>query len=214
MTLLFYVLKFIGFSYRSALDPENGILLSFVGFTCGVGFCEEAAKAIPLLWAYRKGKRLDWRGSVICGLASGVGFGVAEGVQYASDYYNGVSPFSTYVMRFVSCVALHAVWSGSVGITIFKYRRAVSKAINAIMYGDIKEQDFDWEEIVWPTVQVLGVAIVLHGLYDTLLTQQMILPALVVALVSFAWLGFQIESFREEDAQAPPVRRTARTAPA
>jgi hypothetical protein len=37
IVLLFYVVKFIGFSYRAAMDPENGFLLSFLGFTFGVG---------------------------------------------------------------------------------------------------------------------------------------------------------------------------------
>jgi len=45
-TLIFYVIKLIGFSYHAADDPENGFLLSFLGFTIGVGLCEEFTKAM------------------------------------------------------------------------------------------------------------------------------------------------------------------------
>src|SRR5262249_24900828 len=100
LVLIFYFIKLIGFSYRAALDPENGFLLSFVGFTLGVGFCEEVCKTLPLLWLYRVGTHQRWRGSFLWGLASGAGFGIAEGIMYSSEYYNGIAGPGTYVVRF------------------------------------------------------------------------------------------------------------------
>jgi len=38
---------------------------------------------------------------------------------------------------------------------------------------------------------------VLHGLYDTLLKKDMFEIALAVAVISFGWLAWQIESRRE-----------------
>src|SRR5262249_39760944 len=122
------------------------------------------------------------------------------GVMYSVRYYNGISPSEIYLTRFAACVGLHAVWSASVGITLFQARYAVSKAVSAILYLDFKERGFDWEQIWMPALQVLGVAMVLHGLYDTLLTQQMTPAALVMAVVSLAWLGYQIEALREKEA--------------
>ena len=55
--------------------------MSFLGFTAGVGFCEEVCKAIPLLVYYREPNKQTWRGAFLWGLASGVGFGVAEGIM-------------------------------------------------------------------------------------------------------------------------------------
>jgi RsiW-degrading membrane proteinase PrsW (M82 family) len=49
VVLVFYGVKLIGFSYQAALDPANGFFLSFLGYTFGVGFCEEVVKALPLL---------------------------------------------------------------------------------------------------------------------------------------------------------------------
>jgi RsiW-degrading membrane proteinase PrsW (M82 family) len=180
----------------------DGLLLNLIGFTLGVGFSEELVKALPIIFYVRTHRDASSRGASLWGMASGVGFGVAEGVMYSVRYYNGVSPVEAYLTRFASCVALHAVWSASVGITLFQARYAVSKAVSAILYLDFKEKDFDWGQVVLPALQVLGVAMVLHGLYDTLLTQQMTPAALVMAVVSLAWLGYQIEAIREQEGEA------------
>jgi RsiW-degrading membrane proteinase PrsW (M82 family) len=55
------------------------------------------------------------------GLASGVGFGISEGIMYAGDHYNGISGGEIYIVRFVSCAALHAMWAASVGIAIARH---------------------------------------------------------------------------------------------
>ena len=107
IVLLFYIAKFIGWSYASASDPDSNFLLSFIGFTCGVGLCEELCKALPLLMYFRRDVQMGWRGACLWGLASGAGFGVSEGIMYSANHYNGVSPAAIYVVRFVSCVALH-----------------------------------------------------------------------------------------------------------
>src|SRR5262249_5248298 len=120
VTVLFYVIKFIGYSYAAALDRQNGFLLSCMGFTLGVGFCEEVCKMVPLIHHFRYRATLDWRGACAWGLASGVGFGVSEGINYASKYYNGVQSADIYAVRFISCVALHAIWSCAVAVTLFE----------------------------------------------------------------------------------------------
>ena len=122
--------------------------MSFVGFTCGVGLCEELCKALPLLWHYRSEASMGWRGAALWGLASGVGFGVAEGIMYSSRYYNGISPLNMYVVRFVSCVALHAIWSASVGITIWRRQETI-------------QGDLDWTNFALAILQILAVPMVL-----------------------------------------------------
>lgn len=191
LTLIFYIVKFIGFSYRSASDPDSNFLISFFGFTFGVGLCEELVKAMPLL---SMGTRLRWRGVCTLGLATGVGFGVAEGIMYSSDFYNGMHGPGIYVVRFVSCVALHGMWSMAVGIGVY---------FNAdhLKFGG------DWMEYVLPLGRVLAIPMILHGLYDTLLKKDMNGGALLVALLSFAWLVWSIESSRGVDEQEPAKRK-------
>ena len=67
VALIMLILTFIGWSYRSALDPGSNFYLSAFGFTFGVGLCEELTKAIPLFF-YFQARRPD-------GLARGVPLG-------------------------------------------------------------------------------------------------------------------------------------------
>ena len=52
-------------------------------------------------------------------------------------------------------------------------------------------------------LRVLAIAMTLHGMYDTFVGHPKLdVWALLVALLSFAWLGWQIETCREEEQQA------------
>ena len=186
VVLLFYIVKFIGFSYRCAEDPSNGFLLSFMGFTLGVGLCEELVKAVPLIWHYKTYGTLGWRAACLWGFASGVGFGVAEGIMYSSRYYNGVFEGDIYVVRFVSCVALHAVWAASVGVFLWKHQGLLNDAEG--FFG-----------VLVNAMVIVSAPMVLHGAYDTLLKKDMNSWALLVAGVSFLWLVYQIETARRMD---------------
>jgi RsiW-degrading membrane proteinase PrsW (M82 family) len=180
--LVLLVISLIGWSYSLAMG-DTGFVLSFVGFTFGVGLCEEITKAIPMLIRIRSTpgeEEASWNSMLLWGLASGMGFGIAEGIMYSGQYYNGVQGTEMYVVRFVSCVVLHAMWSGAVGVTL--YRRQ----------GWLHDAGNNWEYF-FRLILIVIVPMVLHGLYDTLLKKEMDALALVVAVVSFGWLAYQIE---------------------
>jgi RsiW-degrading membrane proteinase PrsW (M82 family) len=181
--LLMLIFTFIGWSYSSALDPESSFLLSAFGFTFGVGLCEEFTKAIPLFFYFQRDAKMGWRWACLWGLASGIGFGVSEGVMYSARYYNGISGPDIYVVRFISCVALHAMWSASVGIAIARNLEAYERVEDAGHFGLFM-------------LRIIAVPMVLHGFYDTLLKKDMNGWALAVALASFGWLAMQIELAR------------------
>lgn len=193
--ILYYVAYGIGFSYRAATDPENGFVASFLGYTFGVGLCEEVCKALPLIFYYRTAEKPSWCVACSWGFASGVGFGVAEAILYASDY-NGVATAGIYVVRFVSCIALHAVWSTSTALFIHKYQ--------AFIQGDLA-----WHDYIPRVIFLVAVPMVLHGLYDTALKKDVNSLALVVALASFAWFVWCIERAwsREDESPAKPRAR-------
>jgi RsiW-degrading membrane proteinase PrsW (M82 family) len=176
-------------------------------FTISVALFEELFKALPLLWHYRHQATLDWRGACLWGMASGAGFGISEAIIYASSLYNGIYGGEVYMLRFVSCVALHAVWSASVGITLSQYHRYIKGGLDALVHGDV-----EWHEVVIPLLRVLAIPMILHGLYDTLITRETYAWGLLVALLSFAWLGWQIESQREEETAALAVVPTGEQA--
>jgi RsiW-degrading membrane proteinase PrsW (M82 family) len=170
--LLFLLARLIGDSYGAALDSGRGFIPSLLGFTIGVGLCEELAKAIPLLWRLRKPEAWDLPGCVAWGLAVGVGFGVSEGITYASGHYNGYSGPGIYVVRFVSCVALHSVWSGISALLIWKARSELRSIAR-------------WHDAIFPILKVLGISMALHGLYDTCLKKGFNVAALGVGVASF-----------------------------
>ncbi|HEY4313384.1 MAG TPA: PrsW family glutamic-type intramembrane protease [Pirellulales bacterium] len=194
--LVFLVMKLIGFSYNAAEDPENGFLLSFFGYTIGVGLCEELTKALPVIIRCRNGNPFTWRAAVMWGLASDVGFGVAEGIMYSAQYYNGIQSGEIYLVRFVSCVALHAVWSASVALLIWT---------NAEKF----EGDLDWPDLAIAALTVLAVPMVLHGLYDTMLKKDMNLLALATAAASFVVLALLVEYTRRQQETPEPRRMLA-----
>ena len=198
VVIFFYLIKFIGFSYRAATDPDTNGFVSFLGFTLGVGLCEELCKALPVLWRLRSARTEDlpsftWRDACRWGFISGVGFGVSEGITYSSDYYNGVFGPGIYVVRFVSCVALHAVWSASAGIMMVRKQRLIHDADT-------------WWQMLFNAAVLLAVPMVLHGLYDTLLKKDMQGLALATAAASFGWFAWQVERMRAKE-KAAEARR-------
>jgi RsiW-degrading membrane proteinase PrsW (M82 family) len=189
VAIFFYVLKFIAFSYSAALDPDNGFLVSFLGFTVGVGLCEEFVKAIPLVAHRSAESRKTWRSMLIWGLASGAGFGIAEGIMYSDRYYNGVFGLETYLVRFLSCVALHSIWTGSAAILLY---------IRRDMFDNIDS----WYEWIFPIIFIIGAPALLHGLYDTCLKKEMNGVALLVAFASFGYLAFLFSRLQTVDDDA------------
>ncbi len=152
--IVFYIFWMIGFSYRAANDPSSNFLLSLFGFTLGVGLCEEICKALPLIFTYRRPNEQTWRRAYLWGLASGAGFGLAEAVLYAGGFYNGISGAGIYFVRNISCVALHALWTGSAAITIHRRQH-------------LFQQEMRWYDWIVRSIAVVAVPMVLHGLYDT-----------------------------------------------
>lgn len=188
---------FIGHSYELSLTPDRSFLTNLFGFVFVVGLGEELSKALPVLFYVRTFKSATWRGACLWGLASGIGFGVGEGILYSTERYHGIVGPDVYLTRFIACVALHGLWSASVGITVFHQRRLVNRFLGAVMY-----ERWSWSQVAGPLLQVLGIAMTLHGLYDTFLTQDMLPLALLVALFSFIWMGWQIETSREKEIAA------------
>ncbi len=174
-TIVFYIFKFIGFSYRAALDSDNGFVLSFLGFVFGIGLCEELVKAIPVLFYLRR-PDANWHGALLWGLASGIGFGVAEGIVYSRDFYNGIYGPDIYAVRFLSCVALHASFSGGVAILLMMMRDKLVEAET-------------WAHMAGTTFLAILPPMIFHGLYDTFLKRDLNTGALITAVVSFGYLA-------------------------
>ena len=184
VVILLAVQAVVSPTYHDAIEQDGDFVVSMCAYILGVGLFEELAKAGPLLWRYRYFKPLPWRAATLWGLASGVGFGVAEGVFYAERMYNGVATAEIYAVRFASCVMLHAIWAASVGLSISRRSKTLTDVRDYAVYATA-------------VLGVIAVPAILHGLYDVLLHYDFNAAALGVALVSFGWLAWQIEMTRK-----------------
>src|SRR5262249_47776660 len=109
---------------------------------------------------------------------------------YSARFYNGISGPGIYVVRFVSCVALHALWTGSVAITLNQKQGLI-------------QEDLPWYEYIPRLYLIVGIPMLLHGLYDTLLKKNLTAPALAVAALGFGFRASQISGLHgEEDEEA------------
>src|SRR5262249_7724529 len=115
---------------------------------------------------------------------------------YSADFYNGIQSGDIYIVRFVSCVALHGIWTASVGLFLCRHREFI-------------QADFAWHDYFVRTLVVVSVPMLLHGVYDTLLKKEMNLAALFCALASFAWFVWSLQGARrnEEEPEPEPKRR-------
>ncbi len=176
----------VGIGMMSKESTLSDFLACWAGFTFGVGLLEEACKIAPLFILFLYKKKITWRTAVMWGLASGVGFGVNEGILYSETFYNGITTAMQYVVRFVSCVALHAIWTASAGLSLY-------------FTQSLLNQFSEWYEKAVVMLRVLIIVMFLHGLFDALLTRDMRAPALLVAAASIVWLGWQIENARKQE---------------
>lgn len=131
-----------------------------VGFVAGVGVVEEAVKLLPIFWLAVKLREIRTpREAAFYAGISGLAFGVAEAVAYSINYTDintigmayGVVGSGNYVimefLRLISLPFLHCVFSGIAGYYLGLSLLAPQRRTALLLLG-------------------LGVAAVIHGLYD------------------------------------------------
>ncbi|HZD66079.1 MAG TPA: PrsW family glutamic-type intramembrane protease, partial [Acidimicrobiales bacterium] len=158
---------------ESAFGGEVGGL---VHNTLAIGLPEEAAKALPVfLFVYLARHRYSTRAFLFLGAVSGLAFGVTEAVVYSAAYANleAVTGSTTYitqeVWRLVTDPLIHACLAG-----IAAYFMGLSRVLG--------------RRRVRPMAAGLGLAAVLHGVYDTY--ANLWLGVVVAAVVVVIFLGY------------------------
>jgi RsiW-degrading membrane proteinase PrsW (M82 family) len=183
-------LPFVKALYEAA-SGRDGFFTSLVGYTLGIGVCEELVKLLPLAIVFRKAGNLDVRGAAAWGLAMGAGFGVSEAVYYAGEIYNGLLPGDVYVVRFVSCVALHMSWSGAAAVWLWDYR------------DELEAGERPFAGFMLPMVLASAGSIALHGLYDGLQKFGGSFGALCAAGLSFTYFFWSADRKLAAEKAAP-----------
>ena len=139
--------------FYGATDQSYPMLLQLIGFTFGVGFTEEFAKMLPLIWLVKKTKKpLVPQTLVFYGLISGLAFGVYEGVQYQMTEnmkLDGSDRFLMNIARLTSLPFIHAIWCAIGGFFISF----------AVLYPR-------YRKALWALALIIPA--MLHGIYDTM----------------------------------------------
>lgn len=87
--LLALPLSPLGRAYEFSRGGGDSRVGLFVGFAFGVAVCEEVCKAFPSVWFAKRWLITDPAEACSIGFASGVGFGLVEGIWYPTQFYNG-----------------------------------------------------------------------------------------------------------------------------
>lgn len=139
--------------FYGATNQDYPMLFQFIGFIFGVGFTEEFAKMLPLIWLVKKTKKpLVPQTLVFYGLISGLAFGVYEGVQYQMTEnmkLDGSERFLMNIARLTSLPFIHAIWCAIGGFFISF----------AVLYPR-------YRKALWALALIIPA--VLHGIYDTM----------------------------------------------
>jgi RsiW-degrading membrane proteinase PrsW (M82 family) len=169
---------------------HESLALRLTGYSAGVGLREELFKAVPLfgLAVFSQRMRHPANGLVL-GMMSGVGFAAAENVYYVFQTVGRalsaveetgslaylVVPVYNNVVRMAMTPFLHGCFSGIFGY--FIARAAVDRArrIPLVVVG-------------------LGLAAVLHGLYDTLVGTSPLLGLLVEGAAFFLLMTYVLKA--------------------
>ncbi len=142
ITILYWIIKLIGHAYdinRSFLStPDHGIpfLVGLFATIFSNGLCEELVKLAPAAYLIVTKKDLQYRDALFIGAASGVGFGVGEGLHYASNVYapSGAS-MSIYLQRFTGIAWSHGVYTIISTAAAFAWRDTLRDATKSKSAG-------------------------------------------------------------------------------
>ncbi len=168
-------------------DPFIGaksLAISIPSSIAFIGFPEEMTKALVLFAIWRWWGVGTLRAFIFYGLLSGLGFGIAEGVDYQSGPYLAAAvkthDYGGYylesMLRLTSLPFFHAVWAGTAAFLIWFGARVPSARAAFI------------------TLAIL-IPATYHGVYDALADTHVVLSLIAVGL-SIVMLGIYVASAR------------------
>jgi len=176
-----WLIKEVGSAYHAATENARaGNQVSFTGLIgpmiLSVGLFEEALKLLPALVAFASRQVTRQSGLLFIGAASGLAFGIAEGIWFLG-HYTGQPTLSYVIVRLVGGAACHAVMTSlTVMLFLAMQRRIHLRSVVAV-------------KVVLVGLAASIAMAVIHGLYDTLLAVNLrqaaglVMSGLVVTLL-------------------------------
>lgn len=157
------------------------------------GITEETGKVLALLLVVNKVKYRWTLNGLLLGGAVGAGFAGFESAGYA---FRGLLQSSstevmsqTILLRGVFAPGGHVAWAALCGAALWKVKG--NQPFNFTMFQDVR------------FLRVFGLAIVLHGLWDTALPFPLLISAILTVIAWVAILSFAQDGLKQiKDAQA------------
>lgn len=181
--LLFNELKPVRLLIKGSYS--SNVVVQAISYILGIGVLEELCKMLPLAVLGLRKKHLGrLKDGMFLGIMSGLGFALAEVVQYTLGYwqysaftyssrvYDG-SLVLVQIVRFMTLPLFHAIWAGIAGWF----------CVAAVISTPIRKSII---------VVGIGLVAVLHGLYDVFAGS---IEGLLIGVVSiFIFLGYLYHS--------------------
>ena len=114
---------------------SQAFVLRLLAFILGVGVCEELCKALPLLlFGRNKPAILKPRNAIYLGIMSGLGFALAEVVQYTYSYWQDSAAVSAELVSYA--LGNSITWRGDINIDAFSNNLRQALPILVEYYGN------------------------------------------------------------------------------
>ncbi len=164
---------------HTTLQLGNGLLGDLYYCVASIGFREELCKLLAFLpfvpFLLRRGNRLEM---LIIAACAGLGFAVAENLQYFSQN------LSATFGRFLTANCFHLAGTGLIGLYLCETLLS-------------PREKWSWFPICFVWV------VVLHGLYDLFLINQLLSPLSLLSILCFLWIALtffrQMRRYRSEE---------------
>jgi RsiW-degrading membrane proteinase PrsW (M82 family) len=161
---LFSIVAAVVESTYSEPSISAGIFAIFLYFLFGIGLVEEFTKFLSVrIFAYRSRHFDEPMDGIVFGVAAGLGFATIENLFYVFQGGVGVG-----ILRAMVSIPGHAFWGAIMGFYLAEAK---------VRHGP------------WLALYGLGIAVLLHGLFDATAT---ILPNLVglIAMLGLVWIVY------------------------
>lgn len=170
------------FKFFSPLFAPNTLIYGLIG----IALIEEVGKyAVVYFKALPLREFNEPQDAMIYMITAALGFAAIENVAYALSVYEGGLASSLYLTlgRFLTANLLHVIASGFVGYAIARSIFTRKKKTRGEYTGE-RKRGF----VKYAVVGGLGIAIVLHGLYNHFIIQEATLQIISLPIVSLAIL--------------------------
>jgi RsiW-degrading membrane proteinase PrsW (M82 family) len=203
--IIMAILKMVGLAYREVSTDGGGLGGKLFGFIVGVGLCEETTKLLPLFWLLFVGAnhevRKDYRGFLMTGYFSGLGFGIGEALSMYAPW-NGNDICASNVLRWFSVVPSHGIWTVICAACLWWLAPRV-RAVRIRTVSDVGKK-------IGLCALAVVAAAVAHGIYNVLCGVPLFAVVMIAATIMLmGWIVRLVATKQGESTEVIPSQKVS-----